>query len=110
MKTFKNEHMKTRPSGVTRGEGEQVGACTLGRRPWGCNSTFFAVILNVFLSINLDKSMLKNAYILGKNGKNHLRVMGSAPEPPFTSGGWGLTNALLYSCLLLQLCWVCFQC
>jgi len=31
-------------SGVARGGGGQVGARALGRRPWGRNSTFFAVI------------------------------------------------------------------
>jgi len=45
-------------SGVAR---EQVGARTLGRRPWGPWgrrhwSTLFALILNVFLSRNLDQS------------------------------------------------------
>jgi len=42
--------------------------------------------------------MLKNAYFLGKNFKNRLSIGGSAPEPPFASGGWGLrlqTTALL---------------
>jgi len=34
--------------------------------------------------------MLKNTYFLGKNCKNRLSVGGSAPEPPFASGGWGL--------------------
>jgi len=67
-----------------------VGARALGRRPWGCNSTLFAAFLNVFLSRNLDQSMLKNAYFLGKNCKNRLSVEGSAPEPPFASSGWGL--------------------
>jgi len=50
----------TIPSGVARGG--QVGALTLGRRPWGEQHTFYTVILNVFLSINLDQSKLKNAY------------------------------------------------
>jgi len=42
--------------------------------------------------------MLKNAYFLRKNCKNHLSVGGSASEPPIASGGWGLrpqTPALL---------------
>jgi len=34
--------------------------------------------------------MLKNAYFLEKAVKNCLSVGGSAPEPPFASGGWGL--------------------
>jgi len=46
--------------------GGKVGARALGRRPWGRNSTLFAVILKIFLSRNLDKSMLKNAYFFGK--------------------------------------------
>jgi len=54
-------------SGVERGG--QVGAHALGRKPWGRNSTLFAVILNAFLSKNLDQSMLKNAYFLGKTVK-----------------------------------------
>jgi len=36
-----------------------VRARALGRRPWGRNSLLFAVILNVFLSRNLDQNMLK---------------------------------------------------
>jgi len=40
---------------------EASGARALGRRPWGRISTLFAVILSVFLSRNLDQSMLKNA-------------------------------------------------
>jgi len=43
-------------SGVARG---QVGARALGCRPWVRSSTLFAVILNVFLSRNLDQCMLK---------------------------------------------------
>jgi len=43
-------------SGVA--SGGQVGAHALGRRSWGRNSTLFAVILNAFLSRNLDQSML----------------------------------------------------
>jgi len=42
-----------------------MGPRALGRRPWGRNSTLFTDILNVFLSRNLDQSMLKNAYFLG---------------------------------------------
>jgi len=38
-----------------RSKWKQVGARALGRRPWGRNSTLFAVILNVFLSRNLDQ-------------------------------------------------------
>jgi len=34
--------------------------------------------------------MLKNAYFLEKTVKVYLSVEGSAPEPPFASGGWGL--------------------
>jgi len=37
-------------SGVVRG-------VKWGRRPWGHNSTLFVVILNIFLSRNLDESM-----------------------------------------------------
>jgi len=43
----------------------------------------------VFFNRNLDQRMLKNAYFW-KKCKNRLSVGGSAPEPPFTSGGWGL--------------------
>jgi len=49
-----------------RSKGEQVEARALGHRLWRRNSTLFAVILNVFLSKNLDRSMLKNAYFMGK--------------------------------------------
>jgi len=65
---------------------EAVGAHALGAQ-----QQLFAVILNVFLSRNLDQSMLKYAYFLGKNCKNRLSVEGSAPEPPFASEGWGLS-------------------
>jgi len=51
-------------SGVA--SGGQVGERALGRRPWGRNSTLFAVILNVFLSRNLDPQR-----------------RGLRPEPPF---------------------------
>jgi len=68
-------------------QGEQVGARALGCRPWGRNSTLFAVILNLVLSGNLDQSMLKNAYFL-ENCKNRLSVGGSTLEPPLASGGW----------------------
>jgi len=44
-----------------QGRGGQVGARTMGHRPWGRNSTLFANILNEFLSRNLDQSMLKSA-------------------------------------------------
>jgi len=47
-------------------EGGQVGERSLGRRPWGRNNTLFVLILCVFLSRNLDQSMLKNAYFFGK--------------------------------------------
>jgi len=67
-------------SGLARGGG-QVGARALGR-----NSTLFAVILNVFLSRNLDQSLLKNAYFLGKTVKI-VSAWGLRPEPPFASGG-----------------------
>jgi len=43
-----------------------VGEHVLGRRPWGRTSTLFVVILSVFLSRDLDQSMLKNGYFLGK--------------------------------------------
>jgi len=52
-----------RASGVARGAS---GARALGRRPWGGNSTLFAIILNMFSSRNLDQSMLKNAYFWEK--------------------------------------------
>jgi len=41
----------------------------LGAMPWGRNSTLFTVILNVFLSRNLDQNMLKNAYFYEKTVK-----------------------------------------
>jgi len=34
--------------------------------------------------------MLKNVYLKKKNYKNCLSVGDSAPEPSFSSGGWGL--------------------
>jgi len=64
--------MDVKDSGVAKGGGDQVEAHALGRRPWGRNSTLFAVILNVFLIRNLDQSMLKNVYFLVKNCKNRL--------------------------------------
>jgi len=64
-----------------------VGARALERRPWGRNSTHFALIFNIFLSRNLDQSELKNAYILGKSCKDRLSVEGSALEHPLASGG-----------------------
>jgi len=73
-----------------------VGARALRRRPWGRNSTLFAVILNVLLNRNLTKVCLKMRIFLGKNCKNHLSV--GTPEPPFASGVWELlpqTPALL---------------
>jgi len=63
-----------------------VRARALGRRPWGHNSTLFAVILNMFSSRNLDQSMLKNAKFWEKNCKNRLSMGDSAPECPFASG------------------------
>jgi len=81
----------------------------LRRRPWGRNSTFFAVIVSVFLSRNLNQSMFKNAFFRG-DCKNRLSVGGSAPESPFASGGWGSAPRppRCYSWLLLQLCQVYF--
>jgi len=67
-----------------------VGERALGHRPWGRNSTLFAVILNVFLSRNLDRSMLKNAYFLGKTVKVVSALGAPPPEPLFASDGWGL--------------------
>jgi len=78
-------------SGVVRGRG-QVGA-----RALRAHSTLFAVILNVYLSRNLDQSMLKNAYFLEKTLKIVSASRGSALEPP-----------RCYSRLLLQLCRVRF--
>jgi len=63
-----------------------VGARALGRRRWERSSTLFTVILNVFLSRNLDQSMLKMRIFLEKNCKNRFSVGDSAPEPPFASG------------------------
>jgi len=49
--------------------------------------------------------MLKNAYFFGNHCQNRLSVVGSAPEPPLASGGWGLRPRLprCHSRLLLQL-------
>jgi len=68
-----------------------VGARALGYRPWGRNSTLFAVILNMFLSRNLDQSMLKMhtswektvkisgaETILGQGGKTDSEKVGNA--------------------------------
>jgi len=57
-------------------------ARVLGRRPWGRNSTLFAVILNVFLSKNLNQSMLKNAFFGEKTVKIRLNVRESATNTP----------------------------
>jgi len=38
--------------------------------------------------------MLKNAYFLKKYRKYRLSFGGSAPEPPFTFGGWGLRSVV----------------
>jgi len=55
--------------------------------------------------------MLKNAYFLEKTVKNRLSVEGSAPKPPFASGGSGLRpqTPRCYHRLLLQLCQVHFR-
>jgi len=65
------------------GGGGQVEARAPGRRPWRRIGTLFTVILNVFLSRNLDQSMLKNAYFLEKTVK-------IASPSSLASGGWGL--------------------
>jgi len=60
--------------------------------------TLFTVNYKRVLSKNLDQIMLKNAYFLENNYKNRLSVGTTAPEPLFTSGGWGIrpqTPALL---------------
>jgi len=59
----------------SKGGGGQVGARALGRNNTFCN------ILNMFLSRNLDQSMLKMRIFWEKSCKNRL-----APEPPFASG------------------------
>jgi len=61
-----------------RSNGEHVRARALGCGPWGRNSTYFAVILNVFLSRNLDQSVLKNAYFGGKN----VKIVSASRAPP----------------------------
>jgi len=84
----------------------------LGRRTWGRNSTLFAVILNVFLSRNLDQIMLKNAYFLGKNCKSRLIVRAPPPNPrlPPAAGGGAPRLLRYYFRLLLQLYKVRFLC
>jgi len=65
----------------------------VGTRALGRNSTLFAVILNVFLSRNLDHSKLKNAYFLRKK----LKIAGGKRfQPPFASGSWGRVVTLAY--------------
>jgi len=79
-------------------QGGASGSTRPGAQALGTQQHTFAVILNVFLSRNLDQSMLKNASFWEKNCKSRLRVEGSAPEPPFASGGWEprpQTSALL---------------
>jgi len=95
---------KTMP--ILRYQWCRKGRASRGTRPVGRNSTLFAVILNVFLSRNLDQSKLKNAYFL-RNCKNRLSIGDSTPEPPFASGGWAPTPPRCYFRLLLQLCQVC---
>jgi len=73
-------------SGIAR---RASGARALGRRSWGRISTLFCSHLKRVLSKNLDQSTFKNAYFLEKY-KNRLSIGGSAPEPPYASGGWGL--------------------
>jgi len=55
-----------------------MGACALGCRPWWRNSTLYAVILNVFLSKNLDQNMLKNACFLEKT----VKIVSASGDPP----------------------------
>jgi len=67
---------KYRYSSGVASEGTHPGAQDLGVQ----QHTFCAVILNVFLSRNLDQSMLKNAYFWGESCKNRLRFGGSDPS------------------------------
>jgi len=60
-------------------KGRASGARALGRRPWGRNSTLFAVILNMFLSRNLDQDLLNNAYFLGKKT---VKIVSASGAPP----------------------------
>jgi len=58
-----------------------------GHAPWGAGfggatAQFFAVIQNVFLNRNINQSMLKNAYFLGKKCKNRLSGWGLCPQTP----------------------------
>jgi len=64
-------------SGVASG-GTRPGAQALRAQ-----QHIFAVILNVFLSRNLDQSMIKNEYFWEKSVKIVLAVGGSAPNPSF---------------------------
>jgi len=68
-------------------EGGASGGTCPGVQALGAQQHTFSVILNVFLSRNLDKVCLKMR-LLGKNCKNRLGIGGYAPEPPFASGGW----------------------
>jgi len=60
-----------------------MGARALGRRPWERNSTLFAVILNVFLSRNVDQSIpyLKMRIFLEKTIKSSQRRGIRLPNP-----------------------------
>jgi len=61
----------------------------------------------MFLSRNLDQSMLKNKYFLEKNCKNCYSVGGSAPKPRLlpAAGGGAPRSPRCYSRLPLQFCW-----
>jgi len=67
--------------GRSKGGGEQVGARALGRRPSGRISTLFVVILSVFLSRNLDQSMLK-MHIFWKKTLKFVSASGAEPPNP----------------------------
>jgi len=83
------------------------GAQALGR-----NSTFFAVILNVFLIKNLDQNMLKNAYFLEKKTVKIISASEAPPLnhrlPPAAEGSAPFDPLRCYSHLLLELCQVRF--
>jgi len=57
-----------------------VGARAPEGRPWGHISTLFAVIQKRVLKINLDQSMLKNAYFLEKKTVKIASASGARPQ------------------------------
>jgi len=95
-------------SGVA--SGEACGSTCPGAQALGAQQHTLCSHLNVFLSRNLDQSMLKNAYFLVKHCKIVSVSGASPPNPRLPSAARGSAHIppRCYSRLLLQLCRVRF--